>query len=77
MDFDDAQAALFLLRTSYGIVRANHFMRTTPLDHWQSQAQDFDEMVCSTAEGMGFILPADSYIQALVLRWVGLGFVAS
>ena len=31
IDFEDPQAALYLLRLSYGIVRANHFMRTTPL----------------------------------------------
>ena len=31
-DFEDAQAAFFLLRTSFSIVRATHFMRTTPLD---------------------------------------------
>ena len=31
VQFDDAQAAMYLLRLSYGIVRANHYMRTTPL----------------------------------------------
>jgi len=31
MDFEDTQAAIFLLRLSFGIVRATHFMRTTPL----------------------------------------------
>ena len=30
MDFEDTQAALFLLRLSFGIVRATHFMRTIP-----------------------------------------------
>ena len=30
-EFEDPQAAMYLLRISYGIVRANHFMRTTPL----------------------------------------------
>ena len=34
-DFDDPQAAMYLLRLSYGIVRANHFMRTTPLPQWE------------------------------------------
>ena len=29
-EFEDPQAAMYLLRLSYGIVRANHFMRTTP-----------------------------------------------
>ena len=28
--FEDPQVAMYLLRISYGIVRANHFMRTTP-----------------------------------------------
>jgi hypothetical protein len=33
--FEDSQVAMYLLKLSYGIVRANHFMRTTPLflDH--------------------------------------------
>ena len=30
-DFDDIQSAFFLLRTSFNIVRATHFMRTTRL----------------------------------------------
>ena len=34
-DFDDPQAAMYLLRLSYGIVRANHFMRTTSLPQWE------------------------------------------
>jgi hypothetical protein len=42
MEFDDAQAAMYLLRISYGIVRANHFMRTTPLPQWSQQ------LFCST-----------------------------
>ena len=29
--FEDTQAATYLLRVSYSIVRAVHFMRTTPL----------------------------------------------
>ena len=29
-DFDDLQSAFFLLRVSFTIVRATHFMRTTP-----------------------------------------------
>ena len=35
VEFDDTQAAMYLLRLSYGIVRANHFMRTTPLPQWK------------------------------------------
>jgi hypothetical protein len=32
VDFEDSQAASYLLRVSYSIVRAVHFMRTTPLE---------------------------------------------
>ena len=31
IEFEDTQAALYLLRLSFGICRATHFMRTTPL----------------------------------------------
>ena len=34
VEFEDTQSALFLLRVSYSIVRAVHFMRTTPLRQW-------------------------------------------
>ena len=33
--FEDTQAATYLLRVSYSIVRAVHFMRTTPLGQWR------------------------------------------
>jgi hypothetical protein len=42
-DFDDIQSAFFLLRTSFNIVRATHFMRTTPLAKWKLQAEQFDK----------------------------------
>ena len=48
MDFEDTQAALFLLRLSFGIVRATHFMRTTPLSLWSKQAEQFDRKICHT-----------------------------
>ena len=32
VEFEDTQAATYLLRVSYSIVRAVHFMRTTPLE---------------------------------------------
>ena len=38
VEFEDTQAATYLLRVSYSIVRAVHFMRTTPLHQWQKQA---------------------------------------
>jgi hypothetical protein len=47
--FEDTQAATYLLRVSYSIVRAVHFMRTTPLRQWQKEGEEFDEMVCDEA----------------------------
>ena len=47
---NDSQSALYLLRVSYGIVRATHFMRTTPLVHWEALAVEFDKGVRETAE---------------------------
>ena len=48
IEFEDTQAAMFLLRLSFGIVRANHFMRTTPLSLWSKQAKEFDTLVGQT-----------------------------
>src|SRR5207302_7873812 len=48
IDFEDTQAAIFLLRLSFGIVRATHFMRTTPLSLWSKHAEEFDEKVSQT-----------------------------
>ena len=50
MEFEDTQAATYLLRVSFSIVRAVHFMRTTPLDQWQEQASKFDGMIRAAAE---------------------------
>jgi hypothetical protein len=50
VDFEDSQAALFLLRISFSIVRALHFMRTTPLTLWRDQAVKFDAKVRDAAE---------------------------
>ena len=52
--FEDTQAASYLLRVSYSIVRAVHFMRTTPLHLWREQAVRFDTMVRSAIERIGF-----------------------
>lgn len=38
-NFEDSQTAMYLLRLSYSIVRANHFMRTTPLPQWLNHAK--------------------------------------
>ena len=45
VEFEDTQSALFLLRVSYSIVRAVHFMRTTPLRQWKKQGEKFDYLV--------------------------------
>jgi len=69
--FEDTQVAMYLLRLSYSVVRANHFMRTTPLGDWGSQAVKFDEMVRETAEViLGVKFTPTSYTQAcLSPRW--------
>jgi hypothetical protein len=72
-DFEDSQAAFFLLRTSYGVVRATHFMRTTPLEDWHAQAEGFDGMIRSAAERiLGF--PFSDQVSPRVLgAWVFVG----
>ena len=40
--FEDTQAALYLLRVSFSIVRATHYMRTTPLDQWKEHGGEDD-----------------------------------
>ena len=47
VEFEDTQAATYLLRVSFSIVRAVHFMRTTPLAQWKEQAVKFDSMMQS------------------------------
>src|SRR3982751_4668852 len=51
-ELEDSQSAMFLLRTSYGIVRATHFMRTTALDCWRVEAEEFDREVKRVAEAI-------------------------
>src|SRR5829696_1875553 len=74
-DFDDPQAALYLLRLSYGIIRANHFMRTTPLGQWTKHAVEFDGIIRTATESIiKQPLPAEAYDQAGVsTRFGGLG----
>jgi reverse transcriptase-like protein len=50
VNFEDSQAASYLLRVSYSIVRAVHFMRTTPFYQWEKQGEKFDNMVRGAAE---------------------------
>jgi len=75
MDFEDSQAASFLLRVSFSAVRANHFMRTTPLSHWHQVASEFDASVRGAFEAIvGFPLSASAYTQAsLTPRLGGFG----
>ena len=71
-EFEDPQAAMYLLRLSYGIVRANHFMRTTPLSQWNEVATKFDACVRETvAQILGTTFPGDSYAQACVSTKIG------
>ena len=64
-DFDDIQAAFFLLRTSFNIVRATHFMRTTPLAQWKVEAEKFDQQIWDAAQGiLGLQFPEQAWKQA-------------
>ena len=56
VEFDDSQAAMYLLRLSYGIVRANHFMRA----QWKEIAAKFDECV------------RDAVVQILALLYLAI-----
>ena len=72
IDFEDTQAAIYLLRLSFGIVRANHFMRTTPLSLWSKQAGKFDKLVGQTVFQCLGLKPADdAYEQASVSTTIG------
>ena len=71
-EFEDSQAAMYLLRLSYGIVRANHFMRTTPLPQWRDVAAKFDDCVRdAVCKILGTPLPDSSYDQACISTKVG------
>src|SRR6185312_14190240 len=73
--FEDSQAASFLLRVSFSAVRANHFMRTTPLSHWRDVACSFDSKIRTAFESIvGFPLSNNAYTQAsLTPRLGGFG----
>jgi hypothetical protein len=71
-EFEDVQSAFFLLRTSYNITRATHFMRTTPLHLWHQQAVDYDLSVRDTAEKiLGTPFSEWEYRQAATSAKVG------
>jgi hypothetical protein len=74
---DDSQSALYLLRVSYGIVRATHFMRTTPLAAWECHASRFDRDVHRAAEEiLGTPFDDRAYAQAaltpLLVAWASV-----
>jgi hypothetical protein len=75
VEFEDSQAASYLLRVSYSIVRAVHFMRTTPLDQWMKQGVKFDGMVRGAAEKiLGASMSERAGVQAaLTPKLGGLG----
>jgi hypothetical protein len=65
--FEDSQMAMYLLRVSYGIIRANHFMRTTPLAQWAHHAKKFDQLARTATEKiLKTVLTAEAYEQACV-----------
>jgi hypothetical protein len=69
---DDSQSALYLLRVSYGIVRATHFMRTTPLAAWECHASRFDRDVRRAAEEiLGTPFDDRAYAQAALTPSLG------
>jgi hypothetical protein len=72
VEFEDTQAASYLLRVSYSIVRAVHFMRTTPLRQWREQGEKFDGMVRTAAERiLGFPMQERVYAQAAITPKLG------
>ena len=75
VDFEDTQSATYLLRVSFSIVRAVHFMRTNPLEQWKDQAIKFDKMIRqATVSILGFPMDDVIFAQAcLTPRLGGLG----
>jgi hypothetical protein len=75
VEFEDSQAATYLLRVSYSTVRAVHFMRTTPLSQWREQGVKFDTMVRTAAERiLSFPMSERTFAQAaLTPKLGGLG----
>ena len=75
VEFEDSQAASYLLRVSYSIVRAVHFMRTTPLHQWEKQGEKFDGMMQDAAgKILGTSMSERASVQAaLTPKLGGLG----
>jgi len=71
-EFEDTQTATYLLRVSYSIVRAVHFMRTTPLVQWKEQAVKFDSMMRRAIEKiLADPMSDETYAQACLTPWLG------
>jgi len=67
LEFEDTQDF-----ASVGIVRANHFMRTTPNSLWSKQAEKFDELVGQTIfQCLGLKPTPEAYDQASVSTTIG------
>jgi hypothetical protein len=76
VEFEDTQAATYLLRVSFSIVRAVHFMRTNSYRTVESvQASKFDFMIRSGIERiLGLPMDDPTFAQAcLTPRLGGLG----
>lgn len=75
VQFDDAQAAMYLLRLSYGIGLANHYMRTTPFSQWEAVAAKFALCIRdAVAQLLGTTFPREFYAQACIsTQFGGLG----
>ena len=72
VDFEDTQSATYLLRVSFSIVRAVHFMRTTPLEQWSEQAVKFDSMIRKAIVSiLGFPMDDATFAQACLTPRLG------
>jgi len=71
IDFEDTQAAIFLLRLSFGIVRATHFMRTTPLSLWSKQLVSLMKVSQTVFQCLGLKPTDEAYAQASVSTTIG------
>jgi len=60
LSFEDTQAAMYLLRVSFSIVRATHASMTIPLEQWKEQAEAFDTSICTTVENILAVKMAES-----------------
>ena len=72
IEFEDTQAALYLLRLSFGICRATFSMRTIPLSLWSKPAAKFDTHVGHTVfHCLGLKPTPEAYDQASVSTTIG------